>query len=138
MKNKPHQYLKIGFCVIMAGVLMTSCGELSGEKKNQVSEYSSGSVEQTENGVSTEEAKVISDSEKMESARRVNTEEAMTKEEADKLKGTGYHNTRPNSNAEAIELKAAQVKCKKCGMHSKNGVNSLCDACQYNEAHGYE
>lgn len=138
MKNKPHQYLKIGFCVIMAGVLMTSCGELSGEKKNQVSEYSSGSVEQTENGMSTEEAKVISDSEKMELARRVNTEEAMTKEEADKLRGTGYHNTRPNSNAEAIELKAAQVKCKKCGMHSKNGVNSLCDVCQYNEAHGYE
>lgn len=138
MKNKPHQYLKIGFCVIMAGVLMTSCGELSGEKKNQVSEYSSGSVEQTENGMSTEEAKVISDSEKMELARRVNTEEAMTKEEADKLRGTGYHNTRQNSNAEAIELKAAQVKCKKCGMHSKNGVNSLCDVCQYNEAHGYE
>ena len=138
MKNKPHQYLKIGFCVIMAGVLMTSCGELSGEKKNQVSEYSSGSVEQTENGMSTEETKVISDSEKMESARRVNTEEAMTKEEADKLRGPGYYNTRPNSNAEAIELKAAQVKCKKCGMHSKNGVNSLCDVCQYNEAHGYE
>lgn len=117
---------------------MTSCGELSGEKKNQVSEYRSDSAEQTENGVNTEGTKVISDSEKMESGRRVNTEKAMTKEEADELRGTGYHNTRPNSTAESIELKAAQVKCKKCGMHSKNGVNSLCDACQYNEAHGYE
>lgn len=57
-------------------------------------------------------------------------ETAITPEEADNLRGTGYHNTRPNSSAEDIELSAAQVKCKQCGYHSDNGVNSLCDSCQ--------
>lgn len=55
---------------------------------------------------------------------------ALTKEEAEALRGTGYHGTRPNSSAEALELKAAQIKCKECGYHSDNGVNSLCDYCQ--------
>lgn len=55
---------------------------------------------------------------------------AMTKEEADRLCGTGYHNTRPGSLAEDMELKAAQVKCKNCGLHSDNGYHSLCDDCQ--------
>ena len=59
-----------------------------------------------------------------------------TKEEAERLRGTGYKGTRPNSTAESMELKAAQVKCKTCGMHSDNGVNSQCDACAYNEKHG--
>lgn len=54
---------------------------------------------------------------------------AITKEEANSLRGTGYHNTRPNSVAEDMELKAAQVKCKECGHHSDNGANSLCDSC---------
>ena len=57
-------------------------------------------------------------------------ERALTKEEADRLRGTGYHNTRPNSAAEHNELKAAQVTCKECGYHSDNGYNSLCDYCQ--------
>lgn len=70
--------------------------------------------------------------------KRINTEPAMTKEEAERLRGTGYHGTRPNSSAEALELKAAQVKCKKCGMRSHNGYNSLCDECQYNEKHGLD
>jgi len=60
-----------------------------------------------------------------------NTKPALTKEQADKLRGSGYHNTRPNSVAEEIELKAAQVKCKECGYHSDNGSNSLCDYCQW-------
>ncbi len=68
--------------------------------------------------------------------KKINTTPAMTKEEAERLRGTGYHGTRPNSTAESIELKAAQVKCKTCGMHSDNGVNSQCDACAYNEKHG--
>ncbi len=55
---------------------------------------------------------------------------ALTKEEAEALQGTGYKGTRPNSAAEAMELKAAQVKCKECGYHSDNGSNSLCDYCQ--------
>ncbi len=55
---------------------------------------------------------------------------ALTKEEAEALRGTGYKGTRPNSAAEAMELKAAQVKCKECGYHSDNGSNSLCDYCQ--------
>ena len=55
---------------------------------------------------------------------------ALTKEEADALRGTGYNGTRPNSSAEALELKAAQIKCKECGYHSDNGANSLCDYCQ--------
>lgn len=55
---------------------------------------------------------------------------ALTKEEADALRGTGYHNTRPNSSAENMELAAAQVKCKRCGMHSSNGRNSMCDSCR--------
>lgn len=57
-------------------------------------------------------------------------EKALTKEEADALRGTGYNGTRPNSAAESMELKAAQVKCKECGYHSDNGSNSLCDYCQ--------
>lgn len=69
-------------------------------------------------------------------SKKINTTPAMTKEEADRLRGTGYHGTRPNSTAESMELKAAQVKCKTCGMHSDNGVNSQCDACAYNEKHG--
>lgn len=68
--------------------------------------------------------------------KKVNTTPAMTKEEAERLRGTGYHGTRPNSTAESIELKAAQVKCKTCGMHSDNGANSQCDECTYNELHG--
>lgn len=55
---------------------------------------------------------------------------ALTKEEADALSGTGYKGTRPNSLAEAMELQAAQVKCKECGYHTDNGRNSLCDYCQ--------
>lgn len=70
--------------------------------------------------------------------RRINTEPAMTKERAERLRGTGYNGTRPNSLAEDLELKAAQIKCKKCGMRSHNGANSLCDACQYNEKHGLD
>lgn len=70
--------------------------------------------------------------------KKVNTEHALTKEEANALRGTGYHGTRPNSTAEDIELKAAMVKCKKCGMHSNNGANSLCDECRYNEEYGLD
>ena len=70
--------------------------------------------------------------------KKINTEHALTKDEADALSGTGYHGTRPNSAAEDIELKAAMVKCKKCGMHSDNGANSLCDKCRYNEEHGLD
>ena len=69
--------------------------------------------------------------------KKINTKHALTKEEADALRGTGYHGTRPNSTAEDIELKAAMVKCKKCGMHSDNGSNSLCDECRYNEEYGF-
>lgn len=68
--------------------------------------------------------------------KKINTTPAMTKDEAERLRGTGYNGTRPNSSAESMELKAAQVKCKTCGMHSDNGVNSQCDACAYNEKHG--
>lgn len=70
--------------------------------------------------------------------KKVNTTPAMTKEEAERLRGTGYHGTRPYSTAESIELKAAQVKCRTCGMHSDNGANSQCDECTYNELHGLD
>ncbi len=70
--------------------------------------------------------------------KKINTKKALTKEEADKLRGTGYHGTRPNSTAESIEIDAAMVKCKKCGMHSDNGSNSLCDECQYNKDYGLD
>lgn len=70
--------------------------------------------------------------------KKVNTEPALTKEEAEALHGTGYHGTRPNSSAENAEIAAAMVKCKKCGMHSKNGVNSLCYECQYNADYGLD
>ena len=56
-------------------------------------------------------------------------EDALTDEEAEALRGTGYHNTRPNSMAEDMEIKARQVKCKICGKHSDNGINSMCDRC---------
>lgn len=70
--------------------------------------------------------------------KKVNTKKALSKEEADALRGTGYHGTRPNSSAESIEIKAAMVKCKNCGMHSDNGSNSLCDECQYNKEYGFD
>lgn len=70
--------------------------------------------------------------------KKINTTPALTREEAEKLKGTGYHGTMPNSTAEDIEIKAAMVKCIKCGMHSNNGTNSLCYECQYNKEHGFE
>ena len=66
----------------------------------------------------------------------VNRERAMTREEAERLKGTGYHNTRPNSSAETSALRAAQVRCKNCGYHSDNGSNSLCDYCAWMESYG--
>ena len=55
---------------------------------------------------------------------------AMSKEEANNLRGSGYGNTRPGSAAEQMKLEAAQIKCKLCGYHSDNGINSLCDFCQ--------
>ena len=70
--------------------------------------------------------------------KKVNTKKALTKEEADALRGTGYKNTRPNSVAEDMNIKAAMVKCKNCGMHSDNGSNSLCDECQYNAEYGFD
>ena len=70
--------------------------------------------------------------------KKINTKKALTKAEADALKGTGYHGTKPNSTAEDIEIKAAMVKCKNCGMHSDNGSNSLCDECQYNKEYGFD
>lgn len=57
--------------------------------------------------------------------KRINTESAMTKEQAERLRGTGYNGTRPNSSAEALELKAAQVKCKKCGIHTLTMVQTV-------------
>ena len=71
-------------------------------------------------------------------SKKINLNKALTPEEADALKGTGYHGTRPNSSAEISELQAAMVKCKKCGMHSDNGRNSLCDECQYNKDYGFD
>ena len=70
--------------------------------------------------------------------KKINTKKALTEEEAEKLRGTGYHGTRPNSEAENIEIAAAMVKCKKCGMHSSNGANSLCYECKYNSDHGLD
>ncbi len=66
----------------------------------------------------------------------LNREKAMTKEEAEKLRGTGYHNTRPNSSAENTELAAAQTKCRNCGYRTHNGANSLCDYCSWMERYG--
>ncbi len=60
----------------------------------------------------------------------------MTREEAEKLRGTGYLGRRPNSFAEDAGLDAAQVRCKNCGYHSDNGLNSLCDYCAWMERYG--
>ena len=70
--------------------------------------------------------------------KKINTERALTKEEADALRGTGYHGCRPYSSAENTELAAAMNKCINCGMHSKNGRNSLCYECQYNKDYGFD
>ena len=67
-----------------------------------------------------------------------NTTPAMTEQEAKALRGSGYHGTRPKSSAEDTELAAAMNKCRKCGMHTTNGKNSLCDACLYNKNHGLD
>ena len=70
--------------------------------------------------------------------KKVNHKKALTKEEAKALKGTGYQGEKPNSNAETMALKAAMAKCKKCGMHTRNGRNSLCYACEFNKEHGFD
>lgn len=70
--------------------------------------------------------------------KRINKEPALTDEQAKAMEGTGYGGTRPNSSAEISKIKAAKVKCKKCGMHSTNGLNSLCDECSYNESMGFK
>ena len=70
--------------------------------------------------------------------KRINNEPALTDEQAKALEGTGYGGTRPNSSAEISKIKAAKVKCKKGGMHSTNGLNSLCNECKYNESMGFK
>ena len=70
--------------------------------------------------------------------KRINTTPALSQEEGDALRGTGYHDTRPNSFAENAAIDAAMTKCKVCGMHTDNGLNSLCDECQYNKEHGLD
>lgn len=72
------------------------------------------------------------------SLKQRNTTRAMTEQEANALRGSGYHGTRPKSSAEETELAAAMNKCRKCGMHTTNGKNSLCDACLYNKNHGLD
>ena len=52
------------------------------------------------------------------------------KASTDKSGYGGYNGTRPGSVAESIERNGANVKCKECGRHSDNGVNSLCDLCR--------
>lgn len=76
--------------------------------------------------------------EPLKNEKKINTKRALTKEEAEALKGTGYKGTRPNSSAEDMEISAAMVKCKNCGMHSSNGYNSLCDECEYNKSYGFD
>lgn len=76
--------------------------------------------------------------EKSTGTKRINNEPALTDEQAKALEGTGYGGTRPNSSVEISKIKAAKVKCKKCGMHSTNGLNSLCNECSYNESMGFK
>lgn len=65
-----------------------------------------------------------------------NTTPAMSADTARRLSGTGYQGCKPNSSAEISALSAAQVKCKNCGYHSDNGLNSYCDYCAWMERYG--
>ncbi|MBR1532943.1 MAG: hypothetical protein IJ639_01140 [Ruminococcus sp.] len=88
--------------------------------------------------ISNNQSGISSNASSAKQTKRINTTPALTKEQGDALRGTGYHNTRPNSSAENTEIAAAMTKCKVCGMHTDNGLNSLCDECQYNREHGLE
>ena len=61
----------------------------------------------------------------------VNREKPLTKEQAEKLYGTGYGGTRPNSSAENTEVARTMMKCRNCGYHTDNGLNSYCDYCEW-------
>lgn len=114
--KQPANHMKRVICILLCGFMVFSTiSKLpdADDKKDYKTNYSSYTNSYNNYSQSSSSSK-----------------SAMTKEEADRLRGTGYHNTRPGSVAENIELKAAQVKCKECGYHSDNGYNSLCDYCQ--------
>lgn len=92
-------------------------------------EYNDISSQNNENNIYKLQQEYHNQTDSSNNTTYTDHEKALTDEEADKLNGTGYHNTRPNSSAESIEIQAAKVKCKKCGMRSHNGLNSLCDSC---------
>lgn len=113
--RQPSNNMKRVICVLLCGFMVfSSIAKLpdSNDKKDYKTNYSSYTNSYNNYSQSSTSSKA-----------------ALTKEEADRLRGTGYHNTRPGSLAEDMELKAAQVKCKECGLHSDNGYNSLCDRC---------
>lgn len=66
----------------------------------------------------------------------VNREKPLTQEQAERLYGTGYGGTRPNSSAERTEVARTMMKCRNCGYHTDNGLNSYCDYCEWMLRHG--
>lgn len=117
--RQPSNNIKRVLCVLLCGfMVLSSIAKLpdSNDNEDYKTNYSSYTNSYNNYSQSSTSSKAV-----------------LTKEEADRLRGTGYHNTRPGSLAEDIELKTAQVKCKECGLHSDNGSNSLCDYCQHKQ-----
>ncbi len=117
MKNNSKTIL---FCLFL--VFIVCAFIFYGEDNNT-------SNQNIENNISKSRQEYYNKTNSSNNTTSTNHEKALTDEEAENLRGTGYHNTRPNSSAESIEIQAAKVKCKKCGMRSHNGLNSLCDSC---------
>ncbi len=119
--RQPVNKLGSVFLVILVGFMLLSVvAELPDPEKSSNSSYSSYSYH----------SNTSNNNHSSSSSNTYVRRRALTKEEANALRGTGYKGTRPNSAAEAMELKAAQITCKECGYHSDNGANSLCDYCQ--------
>ena len=115
--RQPSNNIKRVLCVLLCGFMVLSSIAKLPDSNDYKTNYSSYTNSYNNYSQSSTSSKAV-----------------LTKEEADRLRGTGYHNTRPDSLAEDIELKAAQVKCKECGLHSDNGSNSLCDYCQHSNS----
>lgn len=114
-KSELVVFSMIFFAILSIGVLLIIAGMSINNKK----EYNNHNFSITKNNNYKNTHRITE-----------NHERALTNEEAEALRGTGYHGTRPNSSAELIEINAAKVKCKNCGMRSHNGANSLCDSCK--------
>ena len=136
-KWDPMHWMGVAVAILLVTLISASIANggkplLRTDEENTVPSLAPAASQSTSTGTSTYHSSYSS----TPPCPPVNREKAMTREEAERLSGTGYHNTRPNSSAENLELAAAQTKCKNCGYRTHNGANSLCDYCRWMERYG--